>query len=138
LGEIHDASLPGGSAALFGFFGIPPQTRHSVGEELLRTHCRAQLARLFGPQAATPRVDIIKDWVQDPFTAIATDWNAPSHHAAAPAATPASGPWHGRLTGIASEWSPQFPGYLADAIEAARLGVQAWCAHITRTQELSA
>jgi len=28
------------------------------------------------------------------------------------------------LTGIASEWSPQFPGYLAGTIEAARLGVQ--------------
>jgi monoamine oxidase len=27
--------------------------------------------------------------------------------------------------GVGSEWSPQFPGYVAGAIEAARLGVQA-------------
>jgi len=126
LGEIHDTSMPDGSAALFGFFGIPPQVRHRVVEDVLRTHCRAQLARLFGPQAATPRVDVIKDWAQEPYTAAAADWQSSLHHAAAPAATPVSGPWHGRVTGIASEWSPQFPGYLAGAIEAARLGVQAW------------
>jgi len=126
LGEIHDASVPGGSAALFGFFGVPPQVRHRVGEAVLRTHCRAQLARLFGAHVATPRIDVIKDWAQDPFTATATDWQAPLYHATAPAAISATDPWHGRLTGIASEWSPQFPGYLAGAIEAARLGVQTW------------
>ena len=27
--------------------------------------------------------------------------------------------------GFGSEWSPQFPGYVAGAIEAARMGVQA-------------
>ena len=27
LGEIHDASIPGGSAALFGFFGVPATVR---------------------------------------------------------------------------------------------------------------
>ncbi len=125
LVEIHDASIPGGSAALFGFFGVPAQVRSSVTEEVLLTHCRAQLTRLFGPQASTPRAEVIKDWAQEPHTATAADMDAAAHHAAPPAATAASGPWCGRLTGIGSEWSPQFPGYLAGAVEAARLGVQA-------------
>lgn len=125
LGEIHDASMPGGSAALFGFFGLPARVRKNLSEDVLRTHCRAQLARLFGTQAATPRADLIKDWSQDPYTASAADLDTVANHAAPPAAKAASGPWHGRLTGIGSEWSPQFPGYLAGAIEAAGLGVQA-------------
>jgi len=133
LGEIHDASVPGGSAALFGLFAIAAQGRKNVGEAVLRAHCRAQLGRLFGSPAATPRADIIKDWAQDPLTTVAADEHAPLHHAFAPAVTPASGAWHGRLTGIASEWSPQFPGYLAGAIDAARLGVQT----MTQIQERS-
>ncbi len=128
LGEIHDASMPGGSAALFGFFGVPARVRQNIPEDLLRSHCRAQFARLFGPQAATPRAEVIKDWAQDPCTATAADLDAAVHHGQPPAATAASGPWHGRLTGIASEWSPQFPGYVAGAIEAAGLGVQALAA----------
>ena len=32
LGEIHDASMPGGSAALFGFFGVPARVRKNVSE----------------------------------------------------------------------------------------------------------
>jgi monoamine oxidase len=81
--------------------------------------------RLFGPQASTPRADVIKDWAQDPYTATAADVEATAHHGEPPAATAESGQWHGRMTGIASEWSPQFPGYVAGAIETAGLGVQA-------------
>ncbi|WP_028997227.1 flavin monoamine oxidase family protein [Azohydromonas australica] len=125
LGEIHDASMPGGAAALFGFLGVPAQARMNIPEDVLRSHCRAQLARLFGPQAATPRADALKDWALDPCTATAADVDGAAHHAAAPDAAVASGPWAGRLTGIASEWSPSFPGYLAGAVEAAQLGVVA-------------
>lgn len=125
LGEIHDASMPGGSAALFGFFGVPAHVRQSVPEDELRAHCRAQFARLFGSQAATPKAEFIKDWALDPYTATAADMDGLSQHAEAPATTASSGPWSGRLTGIASEWSPQFPGYVAGAIEAASFGVEA-------------
>lgn len=125
LGEIHDASMPGGRAALFGFFGLPASVRQRAPEDVLRQHCRAQFARLFGPQAATPVADTIKDWAFDPFTATADDLLSGGQHPQAPAPAAASGPWQHCLTGIASEWSPQFPGYVAGAIEAARLGVQA-------------
>ncbi len=61
----------------------------------------------------------------DPFTAAANDLHAGDGHGQAPAAGPDAGPWAGRLAGIGSEWSPQFPGYLAGAIEAAEAGVAA-------------
>lgn len=124
LGEIHDASMPGGSAALFGFLGVPAPVRQSVPEAELRAHCRAQLVRLFGSQAAAPKADFIKDWALDPYTATAADLQAPSQHAQAPATAASAGPWSGCLTGIASEWSPQFPGYVAGAIDAATVGVE--------------
>ena len=125
LGEIHDASMPGGSAALFGFFGVPAHVRQSVPESELKAHCRAQLTRLFGSQAATPQAEFIKDWALEPFTATADDLQSTGQHAPAPATRAPSGPWRGRPTGIASEWSPQFAGYVAGAIEAAGLGVSA-------------
>jgi monoamine oxidase len=115
--------MPGGRAALFGFFAVPAQVRKRVPEEVLRSHCRAQFTRLFGPQAALPKAEFIKDWAQDPYTATPTDLGGDVHHAS-PVASVSTGPWHGRLTGIAAEWPPQFPGYVAGAIEAASLGVQ--------------
>lgn len=132
MGEIHDASMPGGSAALFGFLGVPARVRSTVSDEMMRTHCREQFVRMFGPDAATPKADIIKDWAQDPRTATAMDRDATGQHAQAPASKATSGPWQGCLTGIASEWSPQFPGYLAGAIEAASLGVQALTPGVSR------
>lgn len=129
LGEIHDASMPDGSAALFGFFGIPAVVRRGVSEDVLLSHCRAQLARLFGPEAASPRAEFIKDWAQDDLTAASADLATPAGHASAPAALASEGDWQGRIVGVASEWSPQFPGYLAGAIEAARIGVQSILHH---------
>jgi monoamine oxidase len=124
LAEIHDASIPGGHAALFGFLGVPAAVRAQVPNDALRAHCRAQLLRLFGEQAATPLVDTLKDWATDPLTATRRDQVATGHHAEAPPLAAESGHWMGVLTGIASEWSPQFPGYLAGAADAAARGVQ--------------
>lgn len=123
LGEIHDASMPGGGAALFGFFGVPARVRRGVSEEVLRVHCRTQFGRLFGERAAAPRADFIKDWAADPWTATDADQDGAGHHGVAPIASTAEGPWKGRITGIASEWSSQYPGYIAGAIEAAADGV---------------
>lgn len=124
LGEIHDASMPGGSAALFGFFAFPARMRKNMPEELLRAACRAQLVRMFGPQAAMPLAEGFKDWATDPYTATASDADDSSHPTERLSSEIMSGPWQDRLTGIASEWSSQFPGYLAGAVEAARAGVQ--------------
>ncbi len=123
MGEIHDVSMPGGHAALFGFLGVPAPVRRRVGDEVLRTHCRAQLARLFGERARTPLADALKDWAADPLTATDDDQDGAGHHAAAPPCT-ADGAWQGRLIGIGSEWSAPFPGYLAGAVDAAEQGVR--------------
>lgn len=123
LAEIHDASTPGGRGALFGFFGVPVQAREAAGKEVLLAHCRSQLARLFGAKAATPAGELLKDWTADACTATAADRQAVPDQPHPPPATVPSGPWQDRLVGIASEWSPQFPGYVAGALDAARRGV---------------
>jgi monoamine oxidase len=122
--EIHDASMPGGSAALFGFLGVPARVRQGVADDVLRAHCRAQLGRLFGEQAAGPQADALRDWARDPLTAAEEDQDAVAHHAAAPPTGARDGVWQGCLTGIGSEWSAQFTGYLAGAVDAAEAGVR--------------
>ena len=122
--EIHDASMPGSSAALFGFLGVPARVRQGVADDVLRAHCRAQLGRLFGEHAARPRADALKDWARDPLTATEEDQEAEAHHAAAPPTGAREGVWQGCLTGIGSEWSAQYAGYLAGAVDAAEAGVR--------------
>lgn len=124
MGEIHDISMPGGHAALFGFLGVPAQVRHEVSNEVLRMHCRAQLARLFGERAGAPVGDALKDWATDPLTATEEDQDAAGHYAAAPPSSADHGAWQARLIGIGSEWSPQFPGYLAGAVDAVERGLR--------------
>lgn len=122
--EIHDASSMGGRGALFGFIGVPASVRQSVSEAVLKAHCRAQLVRLFGEQADTPKAEYLKDWSQDKFTATTADASSDGQHAVAPVSKATSGVWSDCLTGIGSEWSPQFSGYIAGAIEAASLAVK--------------
>lgn len=130
MAEVHDASNPEGQAALFGFIGIPAVDRKHISNDDLITHCRAQLVRLFGAQAATPKADIIKDWAQDPLTATPLDTHAASTHAPPPYITALNGPWHQNLLGIGSEWSVQFPGYVAGAVDAANIGVEQYLKNV--------
>lgn len=122
--EIHDASIPEGSAALFGFIGIPASRRQNMSDAVLKMHCSAQLVRLFGTQAAAPTIEYLKDWSKDRFTATSMDASSDGQHAATPNAQATSGAWKECLTGIGSEWSLQFSGYLAGAVDAANVGVQ--------------
>ncbi len=122
--EIHDASPSEGQGAIFGFIGVPALARQKVAPDALLQLCRAQMGRLFGDSAMAPTVDWIKDWAQDEFTATPADTHAGGGHATAPAATPRNDSWEGRVTGIASEWSPEFSGYVAGAIDAATRGLR--------------
>lgn len=121
--EIHDASPMEGLGALFGFVGVPAGYRRQITPEALRQHCRAQLGRLFGPQAASPQNDVLKDWATSPFIASPADLEDVASHVSVPPPEANEGPWHQHLYGIASEWSSQFPGHLAGAIDAATQGV---------------
>lgn len=122
--EIHDASVADGNGALFGFIGVPAAARQTVSADVLKQHCRAQLVRLFGAQAESPQAEYLKDWAQEPFTATAADANSDGQHATAPISKALSGVWANSLSGIGSEWSAQFSGYIAGAIDAASIGVK--------------
>ena len=122
--EIHDASVVDGNGALFGFIGVSAAARQTVSADVLKAHCRAQLVRLFGAQAESPQAEYLKDWAQEPFTATAADANSDGQHATAPISKALSGVWANSLSGIGSEWSAQFPGYIAGAIDAASIGVK--------------
>lgn len=124
--EIHDVSEPDSSVtAIFGFIGIPAKSRWTVAEYVLKQLCREQLIRMFGLEAAVPVAEFIKDWAADPFTATEFDLLQEVGHAL-PEQIPMLGEWAGKMTGIASEWSPQFSGYLAGAIDAASEGINQW------------
>ena len=124
--EIHDVSEPAsGVTAIFGFIGVPAASRNTVSETMLKQLCREQLIRLFGDEAAEPDLELIKDWAADPFTATHSDLQQDVGHAS-PVQLPVHSEWRGKLTGIASEWSPRFSGYLAGAVDAASEGVYQW------------
>lgn len=105
--EIHDASpAVGGPYALFGFIGVAPQGR-------------AQLGRLFGPQAATPTQLYLKDWAFDPFTATEAD-KAPLYaHPTYGLPREMTKLWNNKLHFAGTEVAPIFGGYLEGALEAA-------------------
>lgn len=124
MSEIHDASHPDHSAALFGFLNLPYSVRMQMDEEILLTHCRAQLVRIFGNLAANPEVEFLQDWSAEPYTSTESDWKNPTQfHGLAPLITPQDDIWQNRILGISSEWSKAYSGYLAGAIDAATAGV---------------
>jgi monoamine oxidase len=117
--EIHDATTASGRPALFGFVGLSADQRAALGEPALRDACMAQLVRLFGADAATPRTTLLKDWAADPFTATPLD-RTPGGHPVPDAAPWVSDDWGRHLVFGGSETSRSEPGYLAGAVVAAR------------------
>lgn len=110
LAEIHDASPAGAdSGALFGFAQVG-----AAGQPGFRDAAIAQLARLFGPDAATPDEVFIKDWSADPATATQADLTPPPDHPAYRALPPTR-----RLVFAGTEMSPDNGGFLEGALAAA-------------------
>lgn len=132
LVEIHDATTASGSAALFGFVGVPADQRAEIGEGTLMQACLAQLAHLFGPQAAQPRATLFKDWAADPLTATADDRHGGAHPT--PDRKPwITGPWAKRISLGGSETSTTDPGYLAGALDAGRRAAREAAARLSLT-----
>jgi monoamine oxidase len=67
---------------------------------------------------------------------VAADQNPGLHQATRLPSTALSGTWRNQLIGIASEWSPEFSGYVAGAVDAARQGVEALTAANTASSLL--
>ena len=120
--EIHDATSASGEAALFGFIGTPAAQRATLGEAAVSAACVAQLGRLFGPDASTPRATLIKDWASDAQTATTADQLAGGHPVSHDSPW-VSGAWAERLLLAGSETSPSEPGYLSGAVTAAERAV---------------
>jgi monoamine oxidase len=117
LVEIHDARTASGGAALFGSVGLGADQRAAVREQALVAAAVAQFARLFGPEAATPRATLFKDWTADPMTATTAD-RVPGGHPIPSNLPWLTGKWADRAVLGGSETSARDPGYLAGAIDA--------------------
>ena len=116
--ECHDASpSEGGPYALFGFLGVPPDLRRDT--DALRAQLRAQLVRLFGPDAQDPKHLFIEDWAADPFTATSLDQRPIHAHPDYGLPRALSGLWENALVFGGTEVAPTFGGYLEGALEAA-------------------
>lgn len=79
--EIHDssASLDGGYA-LFGFIGVPAQSREQFPEDNFKQMCLQQLVSIFGPEAAKPEAIYFKDWAKDHYVCTTQDINETPMH----------------------------------------------------------
>ena len=116
--EIHDASgAVGEPHALFGFIGVPAAAR--TDEAALRDAVLAQLVRLFGEDAASPKDLIVKDWARDVMTSTALDAQPLHAHPTYGMPRALAHLWDGRLHLSGTEVAPQFGGFLEGALEAA-------------------
>jgi monoamine oxidase len=122
LVEVHDASdATGRHAALFGFVGVGRTGRERMGAPALIDAGLAQLARLFGPDAATPEQVWMQDWAGEPETATPADSQSAGHPA--PIAAPLPAPWLARVHLAGTEFAPSLPGYLEGAVVSAERAV---------------
>lgn len=116
--EIHDASpANGGPFALFGFIGVPPDSR--MDEQTLRGQITDQLIRLFGPMAGRPTQLYVKDWARDPYTATMADQAPMYAHPTYAMPSSLTRLWGPHLHFSGTEVAPEFGGYLEGALEAA-------------------
>ncbi len=125
LAEVHDASdAEGRQAALFGFVGVPAAWRRRMGRQALIDASVAQLGRLFGADALTPRAVVLQDWAEEAETATPAD-AAPASAHPAPVSTALPAPWRDCIHLAGSEFASEFPGYLEGAVLAAERAVDA-------------
>lgn len=124
LAEIHDASIPDGPAALFGFVGLSAAQRHSAGLAW-EAAALAQLVRLFGPAAGSPLAVHVQDWAQSPLTATAQDWPPLAAHPRYGALPESGSVWRDHLVWAGTETAPDHGGYLEGALEAAERAADA-------------
>lgn len=137
LAEVHDASdAEGRQAALFGFVGVPVAWRRRMGRQALIDAAVAQLGRLFGAEALTPRAVVLQDWAEEAETATPADAPPASAHPA-PMSTALPAPWRDRIRLAGSEFAPDFAGYIEGAVLAAERAVDALQAQLGFENKIS-
>ena len=120
--EINDASGIStthhkGTAALFGFIGIPAANRQTLDQQQIIDACVTQLGKLFGEAALSPISTHYIDWASNEFIVTAADVAEPSQHAHYNQAAFETELENLNLNFIGSEFSQSEPGYLAGAID---------------------
>lgn len=113
LEEVHDASVPGGPAALWGFVALDPDFR-DLGPAERVPLVLAQLGRLFGPEAADPVQYFERDWSADPYTCEALHRHVdpvPYGHRSFSVAL-----WDGRLSWAGTETESTGGGHMEGAV----------------------
>lgn len=119
--EIHDACDPAGSAALFGFIGLPASARKTMDQGALLEACNQQMGRLFGTDATTPLAHYIKDWAWDELTAADGDRLATEAHHSGRTDTATKDIWSDVLLVSGTEVSLEHNGYMEGALDAAQV-----------------
>jgi monoamine oxidase len=116
LSEIHDASPDqGGPFALFGFVGVPSHLRARKDDAVIAAAI-AQLARLFGAEAARPLHVFYQDWAQIAPIAAPKDRAPLDHHPLYGRPAALTNLWQGSLTIASTEMAEVFGGYLEGAL----------------------
>ena len=119
LGEIFDAcDATGQQAAIGGFFLLPPHLRQQYRDDL-EALVLEQLVNLFGPEAARPVAIYLKDWYQEPGTAVKEDAESPQHHPQYGHPWLRLDHWDDKLFFASTESDQEFGGYLEGALNAA-------------------
>ncbi|WP_214837716.1 FAD-dependent oxidoreductase [Exiguobacterium sp. s36] len=123
LQEIHDASQPGGLAALFGFFRLSAAERSVFDQDELNRRVIDQLVRLFGEEARQPRDVLYMDWSSDRDTASPRDAQSLTEFPVYQpiALDPA---WEGRLSLAGTETDSLFGGHIEGALRSAERVVE--------------
>ncbi len=117
--EIHDASpMQGGPYALFGFVGVPADTRAQHKDEMM--HLAAmQLTAMFGPEMADPLHLVLQDWATIPDIARPQDRQPVRTHPRYGLPTNLRALSARGLIFASTETAPEFGGFLEGALEAA-------------------
>ena len=131
--EIHDASpIEGGPYAVFGFVGVPPDTRMARKDEVLRL-ALSQLTQMFGAAMAQPLDIVSQDWVEIPEIATPNDKAPLRNHPEYGLPTELRGLWNNRMFLASTEVGQAFGGYVEGALEAAEMTMQQLRPHISNS-----
>lgn len=118
LVEIHDASAAeNGGFALFGFIGVPADSRSKLGQSL-KQMAVDQLVRLFGQQAEHPTELILEDWAQNCLISTSADHINVGVHPVYGRSPALTGLWQGALSFASTETADDFGGFMEGALEA--------------------
>ncbi len=132
LMEIHDSSAGADEGyALFGFVGIPANSRKQFPENAMMQLCLRQLVDIFGDQALSPEAMYFKDWSKDTYVVTDQDLNEPPVHPYLSLAPHKKELERNKLGFVGTEYASEEAGYL----EGALASVEELATHLFRLEQ---